>query len=69
MNVNAKRVIGLLRARKSNSQTKRRRQPSVSTPKNRNASSPISMKLKCKSNEYFQKKLQFSFEENGDEIT
>lgn len=45
MNENAKRVIGLVLARKSSSHTNRFRHPSVSTPKNRNASSPKSMKL------------------------
>lgn len=48
MNENAKRVIGLALARKSNSQTKRFRHPIVSTPKNRNATSPKSRKLEIK---------------------
>lgn len=46
MNEKANRVIGLVCARKSSSHTNRFRQPSVSTPKNRNANSPMSMKLK-----------------------
>lgn len=45
MNEKARRVTGLVLARKSNSQTKRLLQPSVSTPKNLNANSPKSMKL------------------------
>lgn len=46
MNENASRVIGFVLALKSNSHTNRLRQPSVSTPKNLNANSPISIKLK-----------------------
>lgn len=56
MKVKASRVIGLVLARKSSSQTNRFRQPSVSTPKNRKANSPISMKLKKENNINFELK-------------
>lgn len=46
MKEKARRVMGFVRARKSNSQTNRFLHPFVSTPRNLNANSPKSMKLK-----------------------